>query len=195
MGCGVYKITNTKNNKIYVGSSIDVESRRYKHFWMLKKDQHDNKYLQNSFKKHGIDSFVFEVIEFCDFTELISKENYYINTYSSNNINYGYNLALVNEFRRNTFNDQVKRKISDYNLKMNKNFTIFSLLDIKTNEEKIFNSLIDAARYLLDNGFANGKERNVRMMISNCLRGVLVSNGSGFSIRKTCYKHKFKIIE
>ena len=49
MSCGIYKITNTKNNKTYIGSSTNITNREYKHFWMLKKGIHDNEYLQKSF--------------------------------------------------------------------------------------------------------------------------------------------------
>jgi hypothetical protein len=57
-----------------------------------------------------------------------------------------------------------------------------------------FNNLVDGANYLIINGFAKGNSRNVRMCISNCLRGIKLNNGYKGSIRKTCYKHKFKII-
>lgn len=196
MGCGIYKIQNTKNKKIYIGSSINVESREYKHFWMLDKNIHDNLYLQKSYNKHGKDFFTFELIEECSYDQLIEKENYYINLYSSNNLTKGYNLATVNEFRRNTFNNEVKKKLSHYNLIKNGNFIIFSLINIETGVELTFDSLIDAAEYLIKEGYAKGKERNVRIKISNCLRGVKVNNGSpNGSTRKTCYKHKFKIIK
>lgn len=196
MGCGIYKIQNTKNNKIYIGSSINLESREYKHFWMLDKNIHDNPYLQKSYNKHGKGFFTFELIEECSHDQLIEKENHYINLYSSNKSSNGYNLATVNEFRRNTFNNEVKKKISYYNLIKNGNFTIFSLINVETENELIFDSLIDASEYLIKEGYAKGKQRNVRMKISNCLRGVRVNNGSSNgSIRKTCYKHKFKIIK
>ena len=195
MGCGIYKIENLKNGKIYIGSSVNLESREYKHFWMLERNNHDNEYLQNSYNKYGKDSFKFEIIEECDESLLIEKENYYIDIYKSNTLEYGYNLAKVNEFRRNNYNDEVKVKLSKYNLIKNNNFTIFSLTNIDTNEEFIFESLVDGANYLIEKGFAKGKPRNVRMKISNSLRGIIVDNGSKGSIRKTCYKHKFKIIK
>lgn len=31
MNCGIYKIVNIKNNKVYIGSSINLDSRKYKH--------------------------------------------------------------------------------------------------------------------------------------------------------------------
>jgi len=194
MGCGIYSILNKSNNKIYIGSSIKLENRKYKHFWMLSKKCHDNQYLQKSYNKYGEDSFIFEIIEECDPTMLIDRENHYINFYNSNNILFGYNLASVNEFRRNTYNDVVKVNLSKYNLNKNGNFNEFSLIDIETNTEHTFNNLVDAANYLINNGFTKGKPSYVRMSISNSLRGKKVNNGSNGSIRKTCYKHRFKII-
>ena len=194
MGCGVYKITNTINNKVYIGSSINVIDRQYKHFWMLDKGIHDNNHLQNSYNKNGKGSFSFEVVEFCTSETLVDRENYFINKYKSNDITNGYNMATVNEFRRNTFNDEVKVKLSKHNLVKNGNFKKFSLTNIETNEEFIFESLVEGANYLIKNGFTKGKPKYVRMKLSSSLRGVKVDNGNNGSIRKTCYKHKFNII-
>jgi group I intron endonuclease len=194
MSCGIYKIVNIKNNKIYVGSSINLNSREYKHFWMLKKNIHDNNYLQHSYNKYGKDFFCFDIVEFCLPEELIVKENFYIKKYKSNDLCFGYNLATVNEFRRNTYNNEVKIKLSKYNLEKNGNIKTFSLTNIKTNEEFIFNTLVDGANYLIENGFTKGKPSYVRTKLSSSLRNVKVNNGNNGSIRKTCYKHKFKII-
>ena len=194
MGCGIYKITNETDNKVYVGSSLNIKNREYKHFWLLFNNKHDNSYLQNSFNKNGKSKFKFEILEFCNPSELISRENYYIDLLKSNSPEFGYNLAKVNEFRRNTYNDEVKKKLSKYNLQKNSNFNLFYLKNILSNEIKTFDNLVDAANYLIENGFAKGKPRNVRMSISNSLRGVKVNNGYKGSIRKTCYKHEFKII-
>jgi group I intron endonuclease len=196
MGCGIYKIENLIDKKIYIGSSVNLRNREYKHFWMLNKNKHDNQHLQNSFNKFGENSFKFEILEECDEQSLIERENHHINQNKSNNQEFGYNMALVNEFRRNAYNDEVKRKISNYNLIKNGNFNTFLLTNIETNEEYIFTSLIDGANYLIKNGFANGNPRTVRIKLSSSLRGVKLNNGKGNngSIRKTCYKHNFKII-
>jgi group I intron endonuclease len=191
---GIYKITNTLTNKVYIGSSTNISNREYKHFWMLKKGIHDNEYLQNSFNKYGVDFFKFEIVEYCESNELIEKENKFIDLYESNNLNKGYNLASVNEFRRNTFNDEVKIKLSKHFLNKNGNINKFLLINIKTKESLIFDNLVDGANYLIANGFAKGNPRTVRMRISSSLRGVKVNNGYKGSIRKTCYKHEFKII-
>jgi group I intron endonuclease len=194
MNSGIYKITNTINNKVYIGSSVNISNREYKHFWMLNKGIHDNEYLQKSYNKYGKDVFIFEIVEYCESNKLIEKENIFITLHESNNLNKGYNLALVNDFRRNTYNDEVKVKLSKYNLDKNGSINKFLLSNIETKETLTFDNLVDGANYLIKNGFANGSPRNVRMKLSTSLRGKLVNNGYKGSIRKTCYKHEFKII-
>jgi len=194
MSCGIYKIENLVDKKIYIGSSVNLENRNYKHFWMLDKNIHDNNHLQNSYNKFGKENFKYSIIEECDSSLLIEKENYYISLYRSNDTNYGYNLATVNEFRRNSFNDEVKIKLSKHNMVKNGNINKFSLTNIETGEEYIFETLVDGANYLIENGFSKSKSSYVRMRLSSSLRGKKVNNGNNGSIRKTCYKHKFKII-
>ena len=196
MSCGIYKIINKKNNKIYIGSSVDIKKRKEKHFWMLEKGIHDNKFLQSSYNRDGKENFLFDVIEMCDKNDLVEKENYYILENKTNDMKFGYNLCLVSNSRRNVLTDKTKIQLSKYNLKKNNNFQKFSLVNIETEKEYIFETLFEAANYLLENGFAKGKPRNVRMSVSNSLRGVKLNNGKNNkgSIRKTCYKHRFKII-
>ena len=67
--CGIYKITNTLNGKVYIGQSVNVQERFYEHKRKLRLQQHFNKYLQNAYNKHG-EYFEFEVIEECDVSEL-----------------------------------------------------------------------------------------------------------------------------
>lgn len=194
MSCGIYEITNILNNKKYIGSSINLKSREYKHFWMLSKNIHDNIFLQNSYNKYGESNFKFKIIEICNESLLNEKENYYIEKYKTLDSEFGFNLASVNEFRRNNYNDVVKTKLSKYNLEKNNNFKLFML--ISPNEDVfLFDNLVEAANYLIENNYAKGKPRNVRMKLSLALRGKKVNNGYNGSVRKTCYKHKFKLIK
>lgn len=43
---GIYKITNTKNNKVYVGQSQNVYEREAEHFLALRRKRHPNKAMQ-----------------------------------------------------------------------------------------------------------------------------------------------------
>ena len=194
MKSGIYKIKNNINNKVYIGSSVNLKNREYKHFWMLRNKIHDNGFLQSSFDKYGCENFIFELIEICDPKFLVDRENHYIKLYNSNNMEFGYNLATVNDFRRNNYNNEVKLKLSKYNLNKNGNIKTFELTQISNGEKKIFNNLFEAAKYLIEGGFSQGSERNVRQKISYALRGKVVNNGNSGSIRKTIYKHYFKTI-
>ncbi len=60
---GVYKITNTTNGKIYIGSAKEFRKRAYRHRSSLEKGVHQNKHLQRAFVKCGTAAFVFEVLE------------------------------------------------------------------------------------------------------------------------------------
>jgi len=194
MDCGIYKIENLSDNKIYIGSSVNINSRKYKHFWMLRKNIHDNNHLQNSYNKFGEKKFTFTILELCNIEDLIMLENKYINTYKTDNSEFGYNLAKVNEFRRNTFNDDVKLNLSKYNLNKNGNIKKFILTEISNGKSNIFDNLFEASRYFINEGFTNGSERNVRQKLSTTLRGKIINNGYKGSIRKTIYKHNFKLI-
>ncbi len=59
----IYKIENLVNGKVYIGQTVKSVERRWQaHRSMLKRNNHDNFYLQNAWNKYGEDSFVFKVI-------------------------------------------------------------------------------------------------------------------------------------
>ena len=81
--CGIYKITNIINEKVYIGQSINILRRWNEHIRELNKNLHVNKYLQSSWNKYGEENFKFEIVEECKIEELNEKEVYYINKYNS----------------------------------------------------------------------------------------------------------------
>ena len=74
MDSGIYLIKNILDDKVYIGSSINLKDRRYKHFWMLERGIHDNQHLQNSYNKFGEENFKFEILENCEYNLLVEKE-------------------------------------------------------------------------------------------------------------------------
>lgn len=92
--CGIYKIENKINGKIYIGQSVDVYRRLKKHIWNIKSN---NNILYKAFRKYGIENFTYELIEECDIGKLDEREMYYIQKYNSyvgaDNSN-GYNLNI-----------------------------------------------------------------------------------------------------
>lgn len=63
MPAGIYEIVNKKNNVVYVGCSTMIPQRWKEHKRTLKKNTHDNRYLQQDYNKHGIESFEFNIIK------------------------------------------------------------------------------------------------------------------------------------
>ena len=66
---GVYKLTNKKNNRLYIGSAKEFKERWNQHTASLRRNKHHNKYLQADFNKCGEETFVFEVIEVIEGTK------------------------------------------------------------------------------------------------------------------------------
>lgn len=75
---GIYVIVNLQDNKKYLGSSINFRKRKYDHFNSLKKGKHENRYLQRSFDKYGIDNFEFRVVEYCERDNCLLLEQQYL---------------------------------------------------------------------------------------------------------------------
>lgn len=91
---GVYKITNTQNGRIYIGSSGKFRTRARGHNYALSLNNHANAFLQNDWNKCGADHFVFEIIEVVSTGEqdVLTREQYYIDQNYDNQINC-YNLS------------------------------------------------------------------------------------------------------
>jgi group I intron endonuclease len=96
MSCGIYKITNKINNKIYIGQSVNIEQRFYTHCSDAL-NKYDNNYFHNAIRKYGKENFYIEIIEECSKEELNEKEIYWIQKYNSNNPSIGYNSSLGGE--------------------------------------------------------------------------------------------------
>lgn len=90
--CGIYKIINKTNGKVYIGSSKQISTRKASHFRMLKNDQHHSYKLQSDYNKHRLPSFEFEVIELCEVENLLVREQHWMDFYQSYNL--GYNCSV-----------------------------------------------------------------------------------------------------
>ena len=93
---GIYKIENLLNGKVYIGQSINIEHRIYRHKknYLNQNRVEFNKPLYRAFRKYGIDNFSFEVLQICNKETLNKLELYYISIYNSNDNKYGYNISL-----------------------------------------------------------------------------------------------------
>ncbi len=93
--CGIYKITNMKDDKVYVGQAVDIYKRWCEHCKAgLGIDTPQGNKLYAAMLEDGLENFTFELLEECPREELNRKEAYYISLYNS--VQYGYNSIKGN---------------------------------------------------------------------------------------------------
>lgn len=114
----IYKITNSINNKLYIGQTITTIQERWSNHKSDARTNHNHTVLYRSMNKYGIENF--NIIEICkvfnvDKTELKnilnSLEIYYIKLYNSTNRYFGYNITSGGN---NV--DHMMKKVKQYDL-------------------------------------------------------------------------------
>lgn len=121
--CEIYKITNTANNKIYIGQAVShiLNHKRYRPYGHQKRfnthiseafssKKNQCHYLNNAIRKYGVCNFIVELIEYCTLEEANDRETYYIKEYNSLFPN-GYNLK--NGGSVFTHCDESKKRVSN----------------------------------------------------------------------------------
>jgi group I intron endonuclease len=105
----VYKISNSINDKVYIGiTSCSIEQRYKWHVRDCKKGV--EKKLYKAMIKHGIDNFKIELLEYADNAIIDKREEFYIEHYDS--FNNGYNASPVsNGIRHHT--EKTKKLMSE----------------------------------------------------------------------------------
>jgi len=106
---GIYTIINTRNNKCYIGSSKNIESRFKAHKSRLRNNKHINYHLQNAWNKYGEDSFEFNVLYITSIEDLIKEEQKLLDLKPE------YNILPTVELNRQLVHhsDKTKQKISE----------------------------------------------------------------------------------
>ena len=79
MTCGIYKIENKINGKVYIGQSINIENRWNGHKKAIHGCSDSYNYpLYQAIRKYGLENFDFSILEECNIKELNEKEINYI---------------------------------------------------------------------------------------------------------------------
>lgn len=109
---GIYKIENSLNNQVYIGSSTDIEKRIKQHKYRLRKDVHENQYLQRAWNKYGEENFVFLEIMELPFNSLIEREQYWIDYYRKYGKVFNLDLRVIDtdsKLRREKISNSLKK--------------------------------------------------------------------------------------
>ena len=89
----IYKITNTLNDKVYIGQTIKTVQKRFtQHKNNSNKEYFSQIVLYKAFNKYGIENFICEEIEEVPNDKLDEREKYWIEYYNS--YFNGYNSTL-----------------------------------------------------------------------------------------------------
>ena len=87
---GIYKITNIKNKKSYIGRSVNTRSRIVEHIKSsLGLGSIADQAIHHAMREEGLENFMFELLEDCEREQLAEREKYYIGIFQSDI--HGYN--------------------------------------------------------------------------------------------------------
>lgn len=90
----IYKITNTINNKIYIGQTVETINERWTRHWQDAYAMRSDTIFARAIRKYGKENFIQEEIEFLENSELLNeREIYWIDTLKSTVNNGNYNTA------------------------------------------------------------------------------------------------------
>lgn len=115
----IYKITNKRNNKMYIGKTTSKDPKKYILLTYMNTNGKTNRHIHNAIKKHGKENFSYEIIdEAKSLKELNTKEQYYIENF--NTLKKGYNMT-IGEDGGDTYTSQSKKKKQEIKQKIKKN--------------------------------------------------------------------------
>jgi group I intron endonuclease len=121
----IYKITNTVNNKCYIGVTTQANPNdRWSNHKSHNRQGNGCPFLMKAFKKHGEDAFTFEVLIICFDEDVFRFESEYIKRYNSMSPN-GYNVAeggrTNQSFLGKTHTEETKKILSEKSKAYNAN--------------------------------------------------------------------------
>ena len=88
---GIYKITNTLNQKVYIGQAVNIAERWKQHIKRaLGAEPLTQNKLYPAMQKDGVWNFTFEIIEICEKSQLNEREQYWQKFFGAKE--YGYSI-------------------------------------------------------------------------------------------------------
>lgn len=111
--CGVYGIQNRANQKLYIGSSVNLNRRKERHKSMLRSKKHNGSDFCKEFWERPDDFEFVTIEEVSDRTHLREREQFWITFYRSYLPEFGYNRSPCSTSNAGlVWDDEYKRRMS-----------------------------------------------------------------------------------
>ena len=122
---GVYIFKNSVNNKCYIGSTVmSFRKRMEHHVSLLRANSHKNSHFQAAWNKYGEDVFNFDILEICDKSDCLRREQYYLDNIlfakdyidkkSDNFLELGYNINPIASGTPNLSSEVIKKRSNTF---------------------------------------------------------------------------------
>lgn len=142
---------------MYIGSSNNISVRMYKYF-----DLHylakSNRVIDRAMLKYGFPNFTLDILEYCDISKLIDREQYYMDilkpeynivSKAGSTLGYKHTSEAIEKMRSFILSEEVlnKKRMSTVNA-TNSRKVIIMVENIVNNDKNIYNSMTDAGKVL-----------------------------------------------
>lgn len=77
---GIYRWTNPLNGKTYIGSAKDLNKRFRNYYSFSYLSRHNSSLIYKALLKYGYSNFSLEILEYCEVSDLITKEQFYLDS-------------------------------------------------------------------------------------------------------------------
>lgn len=110
--CGVYRIQNTINGKVYIGSSVHLRRRLTTHITLLGQGKSTSHRLQRAWAKYGAQAFDVCILALVPPEDLLGHEQRWLDHHRSWERDTGYNICRkTHNWAGNRHTEQAKAKI------------------------------------------------------------------------------------
>lgn len=146
---GVYRWIHKESGRCYIGSSINLTNRFYSYF-NLKVLLKSTSIIAKALLKYGYSSFSLEILEYCDPTNCLEREQYYLDLFKPEfNILKTAGSRLGSKQSKETINKIKKSLIGNKRAVGGKRvLTPIQIFDIKTSITTKYSSITNAAKAL-----------------------------------------------
>jgi group I intron endonuclease len=172
---GIYQI-ELGNGYFYIGSAADLLRRQREHLKQLRSSKHHNKFAQNCWNKYQ--TFVFIVLEECKVSELLGREQFFIDQHFGNAKNI--NIApTAGSCLGRVHSAETRKKMSDWQMGKVLSDETKKRISLATKGKKGFipSAETNAKRSASLRGRVHSAESRKKMSDTHKLRWARVKNG------------------